>query len=54
MVWKGGAANDYDKPCAVLAGEKATQLGWEIYPIGSGAGPGCLPHALLMGLVLVA
>ncbi len=65
----------YDKPCAVLSGEKcrlqlrsrpsmesvgidcyriAAQLGWEIYPIGSSAGPGCMPHALLMGLVLVA
>jgi predicted metal-binding protein len=65
----------WDKPCAVLAGEKcrlqlrsrpsmesvgidcyriATELGWEIYPIGSGAGPGCIPHGLLMGLVLVA
>jgi predicted metal-binding protein len=64
----------YDKPCAVLGGEKcrlqlrsrpsmesvgidcyriATQLGWEIYPIGSNAGPGCIPHGLLMGLVLV-
>jgi predicted metal-binding protein len=32
----------------------AAQLGWEIYPIGSDAGPGCMPHALLMGLVLVA
>ena len=65
----------YDKPCAVLGGEKcrfqlrsrpsmesvgidcyriAAQLGWEIYPIGSSAGPGCIPHGLLMGLVLVA
>jgi predicted metal-binding protein len=64
----------WDKPCAVLSGEKcrlqlrsrpsmesvgidcyriATQLGWEIYPIGSSAGVGCMPHALLMGLVLV-
>ncbi len=64
----------YDKPCAVLGGEKcrlqlrsrpsmeavgidcyriAAQLGWEIYPLGSDAGPGCAPHALLMGLVLV-
>lgn len=65
----------FDKPCAVLAGEKcrlalrsrpsmesvgidcyriATGLGWEIFPIGSNAGPGCMPHGLLMGLVLVA
>jgi predicted metal-binding protein len=32
----------------------AGKLGWEIYPIGSSAGPGCIPHGLLMGLVLVA
>jgi predicted metal-binding protein len=32
----------------------ATELGWDIYPIGSDAGPGCIPHGLLMGLVLVA
>jgi predicted metal-binding protein len=32
----------------------AAQLGWEIYPIGSGAAAGCMPHALLMGLVLIA
>jgi predicted metal-binding protein len=65
----------WDKPCAVLSGEKcrlqlrsrpsmesvgidcyriAAQLGWEIYPIGSSAGAGCVPHGLLMGLVLVA
>ena len=65
----------YDKPCAVLGGEKcrfqlrsrpsmesvgidcyriAVQLGWAIYPIGSDAGPRCVPHATLMGLVLVS
>ncbi len=65
----------FDKPCAVLGGEKcrlalrsrpsmesvgidcyriATELGWEIYPIGSSAGSRCIPHGLLMGLVLVA
>ena len=65
----------WDKPCAVLSGEKcrlalrarpsmesvgidcyriATQLCWEIYPLGSDAGAGCVPHGLLMGLVLVA
>jgi predicted metal-binding protein len=65
----------WDKPCAVLSGEKcrlqlrsrpsmesvgidcyriATELGWEIYPIGSSASPRCVPYGLLMGLVLVA
>ncbi len=65
----------YDKPCAVLGGEKcrlqlrsrpsmesvgidcyriATQLGWPIYPMGSDVGPRCVPHATLMGLVLVS
>jgi len=32
----------------------ATELGWEIYPIGSSASSRCMPHGLLMGLVLVA
>jgi len=31
----------------------AVELGWEIYPIGSSAAACCLPHGLLMGLVLV-
>jgi predicted metal-binding protein len=31
----------------------ATSLGWEIYPIGSGACADCIPHGLLMGLILV-
>ena len=31
----------------------ATRLGWEIYPIGSDACADCIPHGLLMGLVLI-
>lgn len=31
----------------------ATLLGWEIYPIGSDACADCIPHGLLMGLILV-
>jgi len=31
----------------------ATKLGWEIYPIGSDASADCIPHGLLMGLILV-
>ncbi len=31
----------------------ATMLGWEIYPIGSDAKPHCIPHGVLMGLVLI-
>ena len=32
----------------------ASELSWEIYPIGSSASACSLPHGLLMGLVLVA
>jgi hypothetical protein len=31
----------------------ATELGWDIYPIGSDAGPQCIPHGTLMGMVLI-
>ena len=31
----------------------ATELGWEIYPIGSDAEAEGLPHGTLMGLVLI-
>jgi predicted metal-binding protein len=64
----------YDKPCAVLGGEKcrnalrsrpsmeavgidcyrlASGLGWDVFPIGSGAKADCVGHGTLMGLVLV-
>ena len=32
----------------------AAKLGWDIYPIGSGATPECIPNGTLMGLVLIA
>lgn len=31
----------------------ATELGWQIYPIGSNANPQCIPFGTLMGLVLI-
>jgi predicted metal-binding protein len=31
----------------------ATELGWDIYPIGSDAKPACMPHGTLMGLVMI-
>lgn len=31
----------------------AADLGWDIYPIGSGAPAACVPHGTLLGLVMV-